>query len=67
MEYSYSNYEIVLIKRMMKLSEDKETQMILLQRSFYNSIKYSFISLSLLSATPHLLILAKSSIHETLV
>jgi thiamine kinase-like enzyme len=66
MEYSHGNYEVALIERMMKLSEDEETQMILLQRSFYNNIKYSFVSLSLLSATPYLLILAKSLIHETL-
>ncbi|TVY19750.1 hypothetical protein LARI1_G002452 [Lachnellula arida] len=39
MECSHGNYELTLIDRMEKLSEDEETQMRLLQRSFYNGIR----------------------------
>ncbi|KAK0099278.1 hypothetical protein ONS95_006353 [Cadophora gregata] len=42
MEYSHGNYELDLIERMEKLTEDEEIQKTLLQRSFYNGIKYSF-------------------------
>jgi hypothetical protein len=51
MEYSHGDYEVTLIDRMEKLTEDEEAQMSLLQRSFYNGIKYSFVSLSLFSVT----------------
>jgi hypothetical protein len=66
MEYSHDDYELTLIEKMAKLTGDEEIQMTLLQRSFYNGIRYSFVSLSLSSATLYLLILVKSSIHETL-
>ncbi|TVY55478.1 hypothetical protein LCER1_G004565 [Lachnellula cervina] len=42
MECSHGNYELTLIDRMEKLSEDEDTQMRLLQRSFYNGIKWRF-------------------------
>jgi thiamine kinase-like enzyme len=57
MEYSHENYEVDLIERMVKLADDEQNQMILLQRSFYNGIKYSFVSLSLFYTTLDLLIL----------
>ena len=40
MECSHGSYELDLIERMGKLTEDEENQMKLLQRSFYNGIKY---------------------------
>jgi hypothetical protein len=46
MECAHGSYELDLIERMAKLTEDEENQMKLLQRSFYNGIKYSFVSLS---------------------
>ncbi|TVY90081.1 hypothetical protein LAWI1_G007131 [Lachnellula willkommii] len=55
MECSHGNYELTLIDRMEKLSEDEQTQMVLLQRSFYNGIRLRW-----------LLTLAKPKIHETL-
>ncbi|PMD29163.1 hypothetical protein L207DRAFT_574439 [Hyaloscypha variabilis F] len=42
MEYTHGTYELDLIERMIKLSDDEEEQMKLLQRSFYNGIRYSF-------------------------
>ena len=47
MQHSHGNYEVTLIERMEKLTEDEEAQMLLLAHSFYNGIKYSFVSLSL--------------------
>ncbi len=44
MEYAHGNYELDVIERMAKLTEEEETQMRLLQRSFYNGIKYLFVS-----------------------
>jgi hypothetical protein len=46
MECAHGSYELDLIERMAKLTEDEENQVKLLQRSFYNGIKYSFVSLS---------------------
>jgi hypothetical protein len=66
MEYSHGTYEVDLVERMAKLTEDEENQMSLLQRSFYNGIRYSFVSPFLLFLTKHLLSLLKPSIHETL-
>lgn len=45
MEYSHGNYELDLIGRMDKLTEDEEAQMLLLVRSVDNGINYSFVSL----------------------
>ncbi|KAH7350660.1 hypothetical protein BKA65DRAFT_535790 [Rhexocercosporidium sp. MPI-PUGE-AT-0058] len=42
MECAHGSYELDLIERMVKLTEDEENQMKLLQRTFYNGIKYSF-------------------------
>jgi len=49
MEYSHGDYEVTLKERMERLTDDEEAQMWLLLRSFYNGIKYSFVSLSLFS------------------
>jgi hypothetical protein len=50
MECAHGNYELDLIAEIEKLTEDEENQMQLLQRSFYNGIKYSFVSLSVIFA-----------------
>ena len=47
MGYPRGNYELGLIEQMAKLTEEEDNQMRLLQRSFYNGIKYSFVSSSL--------------------
>ena len=66
MECAHGNYELDLIAGMEKLTEDEENQMQLLQRSFYNGIKYSFVSLSVIFADLLRLIFVKPKIHETL-
>jgi len=44
MEYSHGTYETTLMERMERLTEKEEAQMLLLMRSFYSGIKYSFVS-----------------------
>jgi hypothetical protein len=44
MEHAHGTYELDLIERMAKLTEEEGNQMRLLQRSFYNGIKCSFVS-----------------------
>ena len=65
MEFAHGTYELELIEQMTKLTEDEEAQMKLLQRSFYNGLKYGFVSISckLNSAAANS---PKSDIHETL-
>lgn len=46
MECAHSNYELDLIEKIAKLTEDEDNQMKLLQWSFCNGIRYSFVSLS---------------------
>lgn len=48
MEYSHGDYEVTLMERMQKLTADEEAQLSLLARSFYNGIKYSFVSQSVM-------------------
>jgi hypothetical protein len=66
MEYTHGTYELDLIERMIKLSDDEEEQMKLLQRSFYNGIRYSFVSLFLHVANLLQLIFEKRNIHQAL-
>jgi serine/threonine protein kinase len=44
MEYTHADYEVTLKERMEPLTDDEEAQVSLLVRSFYNGIKYSFVS-----------------------
>lgn len=44
MACSHGDYEVTLRDRLEKLTEDEEAQMLLLQRSFYNGIKFHFVS-----------------------
>jgi len=46
-EGSCKDYVATLMKRMKPLTDEEEAQMLLLIRSFYNGIKYSFVSLLL--------------------
>jgi hypothetical protein len=66
MECAHGNYELDLIERIEKLTEDEENQMQLLQRSFYNCIQYSFVSLSVTASDLLGLTFVKPKIHETL-
>jgi hypothetical protein len=66
MECAHGNYELDLIERIEKLTEDEKNQTQLLQRSFYNGIKYSFVSLSVTAADLLRLTFVKPKIHETL-
>jgi hypothetical protein len=66
MECAHGSYELDLIERIEKLTEDEENQMQLLRRSFYNGIKYSFVSLSVTVGDLLRLTFVKPKIHETL-
>ncbi|RDL37206.1 uncharacterized protein BP5553_04639 [Venustampulla echinocandica] len=50
MQHSHGDYELTLMERMEKLTEDEEAQMLLLARSFYHGIRYSFVSFVYLPA-----------------
>ncbi|KAH8819364.1 kinase-like domain-containing protein [Xylogone sp. PMI_703] len=47
MEGNHGDYEVRLIDKLEKLTEDEETQGSLLARSFYNGIRYSFSSIDI--------------------
>ena len=60
MQYRHGDYEVTLIERLEKLTEEERGQLLLLERSFHNSIRYSFVSLSSLCASRWLLIFSSA-------